>query len=784
MGSPIEDGTDINTPEQIRGLLASKTESDRILNLVDDYTKSNERIHYQNKKTNENNIDFREIALDLIHKLSTEVYATNTTQLLMQEIVEIITTSFPITFACIEKYNGNSDIDFSVMSHYKNFTVSGPRSLYKLEDTLAGEVIRRNTTLMVSNKNNDKLEICPSTSYPIELKHYIGIPIIVNSKTVGVFSLATSRNLKVDKESITWSETIGHHLNAIFTRDELMQKIKLDEQKTKDLICAINSPTVICDIDGNVIDLNESFISIMKQYFPYQFHKTTTINLLKMFIVSGIDGKNNQNFSQAIHSIANGDEQNIDIDIELTKGVSKKWFKVNLSSVANQQSIILMFLDITERKQVEEKLEYELMHDPTSGLANRTMFHNRLYKALLKGQKDNRSICVASIDVGRFSFIIESLGHDAADAIMLEASKLIQTIAHTNDLIARISSSEFAILFYDINTTEEVSIFANALIANFKYPFIFEDQEIILLPSIGITFSDINKTIDTAVILHDAHSAMTLSRESINTDISFANKRSSTFAIKKLERERELSRALVDLQLLPYYQPEIDLKTHKIIGAEALARWQHPKLGLLSPDYFIETAEESNLIGALFEIIFKQVLLDALKLFEKGHNFTLWTNISANQFQTHNISSIINDLAKTSSVPTEMIGIEITETALMKDASVAKKEFRAMKDLGIKLALDDFGTGYSSLSHLAALPVDMLKIDRSFIQDMTTNNSSSEIVSAVIGLAHGMKIDTLAEGIENIDQFNILNELGCNYGQGYLFSKALEYEEFKDYLEQ
>ena len=218
-----------------------------------------------------------------------------------------------------------------------------------------------------------------------------------------------------------------------------------------------------------------------------------------------------------------------------------------------------------------------------------------------------------------------------------------------------------------------------------------------------------------------------------------------------------------------------------IVGAEALARWSHPKHGILAPKHFIDIAEDTNLIAPLFEMIFKQVLKDTSKLYDQGNELTIWTNISAKQFQSHNISQIIGELVANSSTPPHMIGIEITETALMKDPLFAAEEFKRMKALGIKIALDDFGTGYSSLSHLALFPVDMLKIDRSFVTDIASENSSLEIVSAVIGLAKGLRIKTLAEGIEDEAQLRVLEELGCDMGQGFLISRPSNFENFVDF---
>lgn len=783
MGAPFEAGSNTTNPLGDRqDNLTTEDFNDRTLNLVEDDTDGNYKNQYV-AYTNE--VDYRVLALDLIHKLSNEIYETNQSTTLMQEIVEIITSSFPITYACIEKYDENSKLTFSALSIDSNVKlIQEPRSLLKLDETLSGEVLRRNSTLILSSKNKDKIKLCPSMNQSIQIKHYIGIPIIINLKTVGVFSIASYRNITVDKETITWAETIAHHLCAIFTREEVLRKLKINEHIASDMLEAISSPTVMCDPKGNIVHSNYSFDFILKQFFSHKYRINSKSNFLRMLKETGVDQLNGQQFSEMFSRIIDEQLTQTEFDVLLTKGSSRKWYLVHMSKVSNQDNVIIMFVDITKRKQVEEKLEHEILHDSSSGLANRMLFHDNLNLALSESVENNKPICVFSIDVGRFSFIVESLGHDAADEIMRHCARRIQSITSIDDLIARIGSSEFAILMHEINKPNEAKKFAKELISIFTTPFLYEHQEITLRPSIGITITTVDKYLDADTVLHDAHSAMTISRDTSTDQYAFASLKGSAFAIKKLNKERELSKAISKSQIFPYYQAEFDMNTNRVVGAEALARWQHPKHGILKPKHFIDIAEETNLIGPLFESMFTKVIADVVEIYDNGHNITIWTNISATQFQTHNISQIITELVNDLDAPIEMIGIEITETALMKDISQAAKEFSLLKNLGIKLALDDFGTGYSSLSHLSQLPVDMLKIDRSFVFNIINNESSLEIVSAVIGLSQGMKIKTLAEGIEGKDQLNLLRELGCDLGQGYYHHKPSDFNSFLNHVEK
>ncbi|MBP9115802.1 MAG: EAL domain-containing protein [Acidimicrobiia bacterium] len=778
MGVPIEDGSISSENFCLPDNLHVLNSYEKTVNLnEEDETKPPQDRYLETK-------DFRIRALDLVHKLSNEIYGSYLSGTLMQEVCEIITSSFPITFASIERYDDQNNVIFSALSIDQNLElIPEPRALLKLEDTLSGEVIRRNSTLIFSNRNKDEMNICPSMCQPMRIKHYIGIPIISSGKTIGVFSIASIRNITIDKETITWAETIAHHLCSIYAREEILKKVNNNEKIAYQMLEAISAPTIMCDNSGNILFANDRFKMSVNKYLKGKSRGKTIHNILHRFKEIDISGVNERLFYEMFTELTIGNKTQVSFDILIARGSNRKWFLVNLSKVSNQEAVIIMFYDITKTKHIEEKLEHEILHDPTSGLANRVLFHENLNIALEYSFEKQIPICIFSIDVGRYGFIVESLGHDAADEVMCDAAKRIKLNTNVDDLVARVGSSEFAILFKNINNPNQAQIMAKELVDTLNAPFDISHQDILLKPSIGITVTNISKYLNADIVLHDAHSAMTLCRDTAKQSYAFASLKGSAFAIKKLKREKELSKAILNSQINPFYQTEIDLNSDRIIGAESLARWHHPHHGILAPKHFIDLAEETNLIGPLFESMFTQVLKDLITLYDNGHNITIWTNISANQFQTHNIAEIISGLIKSLDAPIDLIGIEITETALMKDLKSASVEFTELKKLGIQIALDDFGTGYSSLSHLAQFPVDLLKIDQSFVANMITNKSSAEIVSAVIGLAHGMQIKTLAEGIETISQLEILRDIGCDFGQGYYYKRPIDFISFQNHIE-
>jgi diguanylate cyclase (GGDEF)-like protein len=726
--------------------------------------------------------NWRSDALNLIHRLSHEVIDVTLVAPILKDIASVITSSFPISFAGIETYK-NKKLDFSTIS--QSFELDQPKfvsALPELENTLAGEVVRRRTTLILSDAHKNSYQICPSFPNPSSLYHYIGVPLTVDGEIAGVLSIATSHHIVVDKETLAWAETIAHHISALLTREAVATKLKDQENIAANMLNALTSPTMMCSEDGTIIHVNSAFRSIVEVFHSRTIDENSS-NIFKLFDNPHQSNSYVHELRARLEDLFNGNAQNIRLDLLLTRAGFHRWYLATMSLMPDGQRAIIMFVDISDRKHAEEQLEHEMLHDQSTGLANRVLFHDRVNTTLISNAQANQPTCVFALEVGRYAFIVESLGYDAADRIIMKVSKRLESIVAPTDLIARVGSSEFAIHIDHIHHADQARDFALNLIDLFRSPFEIDGQEILLTPSVGIALSNPKAQVDTDMFLHDAHAAMTQSRDNISTSYSFASVSRSTSAYKKLKKERELSKAIEENQLVVFYQPEVDLLTGRVIGAEALVRWRHPKLGLIQPESFIDLAEESGLIDSLFDRVFDSVIVDAQSLFSNGYDFTIWTNLSAKQFSTNAITKLLSKKVANSDLPLYMFGMEITETAVMENSETASETLSKLKSAGFALALDDFGTGYSSLAYLQSFPVDIIKIDRTFTSELGKTAASNEIVSAVIGLAHGLNLKVLAEGVESIQNEQFLKILGCDLAQGYLYSHPMAFDKFLNYLE-
>lgn len=724
---------------------------------------------------------WRTQALSLIHRISQDVIDVTLVAPILKDIASVITSSFPISFASIETYD-QDNVSFSTIS--TAIGIELPKTIRKvsaIDETLAGEVIRRKTTLILSDNKRNEYCICPSYSHPFPVYHFIGVPLLIDGKVSGVLSIATAHHIVVDKETVTWAETIAHHVSALLTREAVSMKLASKENIAANMLNALTSPTMMCRKDGTILHANSAFKTIVEVFHNRTIEENNT-NFFKLFDNALQSNSYVHELRNNLSELFSGHNPHARLDILLTRAGFHRWYLATMSLMPDQENALIMLVDISDRKQAEEQLEHEMLHDQSTGLANRILFHDRLNSTLNINSKSKKQTCVFALEVGRHAFIVESLGHDAADRVIAKVAKRLESIVATTDLIARVGSSEFAILIEHIHNAEVARDFCLNMIDLFRQPFEIDGQEVLMAPAVGIAISDPNALIDADMVLHDAHSAMTQARENPMTRYSFSSVSRSSEAYKKLKRERELNEAIASDQLEVFYQPEVELLTGRVIGVEALVRWMHPKHGLITPNAFIPLAEESGLIDLLFEDVFKKVVRDGQQLFSSGFDFTIWTNISAKQFAISSTLKMLSEYITNSDLPSYMFGVEITETAVMENSDTANEVLQKLNAMGISIALDDFGTGYSSLGYLQSFPVDVVKIDSTFIAELGKTKAATEIVSAVIGLAHGLRLQALAEGVESQQSVNLLRELGCDLAQGYFFSHPLSFEKLQEFL--
>jgi Amt family ammonium transporter len=436
-----------------------------------------------------------------------------------------------------------------------------------------------------------------------------------------------------------------------------------------------------------------------------------------------------------------------------------------------------VYTDISERKAFEEELHHQAFYDSLTGIANRALFMERLGRALERAKRRMAyAFAVLLVDVDRFKRINDSLGHLFGDRLLVEIAKRFNASVRTVDTVARLGGDEFAILFEEFNHPDEAIDLAGRILNESRQPFAIDGNEVHISASIGVV-AETRAYQTSEDILRDADIAMYHAKAMGRSQFRVFDAKMLEQAVESLKREKDLRNAIEKGHFLLYYQPIVCLRTEKIQGFEALVRWKHPKHGIISPEHFIPTAEETGLIARIGH----WVIGEACRQMREWHQaipasqrLHVSVNLSVKEFLQDGLVDHIATVLQAHEVDASCLKLELTESMLMEDSQKAMEKLKRLKELGIKLAIDDFGTGYSSLAYLNKFPIDYLKIDRSFVQGLSAEGDSAEIVRTIITLGHNLNYVIIAEGVENDEQIHHLRELDCDQVQGYFFSEPVD----------
>jgi diguanylate cyclase (GGDEF)-like protein len=435
--------------------------------------------------------------------------------------------------------------------------------------------------------------------------------------------------------------------------------------------------------------------------------------------------------------------------------------------------------EIAEHVLTQERLHHLAHHDALTGVPNRLLFVDHLQQALERSQWHERVVAVLFLDADRFKLVNDTMGHEAGDRLLKEASARLLACVRSGDTVARFGGDEFAILLNDLASPNDIVPIAGKLLAALRPPFIVDGHEFFITGSIGISIYP-NDGQDTAALLKNADIAMYRAKEQGGNIFQFYQADMNAHALKRFELETSLRYALERQEFVLHYQPQFDLKGGGISGLEALIRWQRPGSGLVPPMEFIPLLEETGLIVQVGEWALRAACMQHHAWRAAGlPPLRVAVNISARQFNGNNLMKTIRRIMQDSGMASEFLEIEITESVLMKNAELAIDELQEMSAMGVRLAIDDFGTGYSSLSRLKRFPIDVLKIDQTFVRGIISDPNDAAIVSAIITMAHALGIKVVAEGVETREQLEFLNARDCDFVQGYYFSRPLPGDEIE-----
>jgi len=427
--------------------------------------------------------------------------------------------------------------------------------------------------------------------------------------------------------------------------------------------------------------------------------------------------------------------------------------------------------DVTERKESEKRIAFMATHDELTSLPNRSLLNDRLQHAIAHAKRQQEKMAVLFLDIDHFKFINDSLGHQVGDQLLIVLAQRLSSILRQEDTVARFGGDEFVIVLPQFNALNSIKDLASNILKQIKQPYHLMEHELLITGSIGISIYPTD-AIEADELIQHADSAMYLAKETGRNNSQFYTPEINEKITRRLTLEKALRQAVEQNELVLHYQPKIDLMSNTITGMEALVRWQHPELGLVSPIEFIPLAEETGIILEIGDWVMLTACQQMKQWESKYPNLVnMSINVSARQFRQVDFIEHVQSILSASKVTVNKIEFELTETVIMDEVDTVITTMEQLKQLGIFLSIDDFGTGYSSLSYLQRFPVDVLKIDRSFVNDISSEKTDSTIIRSILGLADNFNLRVVAEGIENAYQQKVLTSLGCHYGQGYYFSR-------------
>ncbi|MGH2778503.1 MAG: putative bifunctional diguanylate cyclase/phosphodiesterase, partial [Actinomycetota bacterium] len=439
--------------------------------------------------------------------------------------------------------------------------------------------------------------------------------------------------------------------------------------------------------------------------------------------------------------------------------------------------------EVTDRKVLELQLQHQAFHDSLTGLANRALFADRVEHALQRAERSGEQVAVLFLDLDDFKTVNDSLGHEAGDELLVAVAARLRRCLRPSDTIARLGGDEFAILL-EAESVDSASMVAERTVKAIEEPISLGDREVVIHASVGIELGD-SRQHSAGDLLRNADVAMYVAKSGGKARFEVFDSSMHQAAVQRLEIKADLQRALVDREFVVHYQPIVGLQESGVLGMEALIRWQHPQRGLMAPMDFIPVAEETGLIVPIGRWVLREAAFQAKRwqaASPHGDAFTMSVNVSARQLMRAEIVDEIASVLRESGIPPRTLTLEITESVLMNDRNAAITKLHQLKELGVRVAVDDFGTGYSSLGYLSSLPIDILKIDKSFIDRVATGVEDSAIAQAVIKLGNSLKLTVVAEGIEAAEQATALRAMHCHRGQGFYFSEPLDAKGVDDLL--
>ena len=621
-----------------------------------------------------------------------------------------------------------------------------------------------------------------SEAIQLGLRASLSLPMFEQDRAFGILTIYESEAHTFDDEEVVLFQELANDiaygvigLRTKIARADAERALRKSQGFSQATIDALAAHILVLDEAGTILMVNRSLCDFCGR-------DPTGENYLAVAESTGGPTERDATaFADGIRAVMQNQVAQFTLEYPGSALLGEHWFhgKITRFGDDEQLRIVVAHEEITERKNHESHIEYLATHDGLTGLANRALLSDRLAQAIRQARRDQGRVALMFLDLDRFKNVNDSLGHAVGDLLLVAVADRLGKLVRREDSLARLGGDEFVILLARVHDPQNVSNIAAKIIEAFNTPFLIDGRQMYVSTSIGATiFPDDSDDIQT--LYRNADTAMYRAKEASGNTFHFYSKDMSVRAIERSNLEDAMRQAIKCNEFELYYQPKASIETGKIVGAEALLRWNHPTLGMVLPSHFIPLAEETGLIVPIGALALQFACAENKAWQDAGlPPMCISVNLSARQFRQPELVEMIATILRNTGLDAQYLELELTESLVMGNAELFIEKLQALKAMGVQLAIDDFGTGYSSLIYLKRFPIDTLKIDREFIRDIATDPDDAAITRAVISLGQSMNLNVIAEGVETEAQLHYLAEHGCNQIQGYYISEPMPAAQFR-----